>query len=282
MDEFGPFAVLILTHGRPDRVHTYRALRESGYTGRIVLLIDDEDESGPAYRERFGDEVLVFDKREAAKLSDTGDSSGDRRVVIHARNVSWEIARSLGLRTFLMLDDDYTRFLYRRQARSWKVRSMDAVIGEFLRLLFSTGALSVAMAQGGDLIGGANAHLMREGYKRKIMNAMFMRVDRPFRFLGRINEDVTAYCHHGAMGELFLTPPDVYLLQPQTQQQTGGLTEAYLASGTYLKSFYSVMWCPSFVSIGSIGLGDRRIHHRIDWERAVPKILDPALRKSDG
>jgi len=39
------FAALILTHGRPDRVHTYFALRNAGYTGRILIVIDNEDKT---------------------------------------------------------------------------------------------------------------------------------------------------------------------------------------------------------------------------------------------
>ena len=43
------FVALILTHGRAERVHTYRSLRKQGYTGRIVIVIDDEDETAPDY-----------------------------------------------------------------------------------------------------------------------------------------------------------------------------------------------------------------------------------------
>ena len=37
------FVAFILTHGRADNVITYNTLRNHGYTGRIVLIIDDED-----------------------------------------------------------------------------------------------------------------------------------------------------------------------------------------------------------------------------------------------
>lgn len=32
------FAVLILTHGRPEQQHTLRSLERSGYTGRVYLV----------------------------------------------------------------------------------------------------------------------------------------------------------------------------------------------------------------------------------------------------
>ena len=56
MDEF---AVFILTHGRPDNVVTYQTLGRSGYTGRIVVVIDDEDKTAKQYEDKFP-ELFIF------------------------------------------------------------------------------------------------------------------------------------------------------------------------------------------------------------------------------
>ena len=37
------FVALILTHGRPDNVHTVKTLRKCGYTGDIIIVLDNED-----------------------------------------------------------------------------------------------------------------------------------------------------------------------------------------------------------------------------------------------
>ncbi|MBF8851426.1 hypothetical protein FC325_12155 [Escherichia coli] len=39
------FCAFILTHGRPDKVLTYRTLRRAGYTGKIFIVVDDEDKT---------------------------------------------------------------------------------------------------------------------------------------------------------------------------------------------------------------------------------------------
>ena len=44
------FAAFILTHGRPDNVLTYDSLKKAGYTGRIVLIIDNEDKNKEKYQ----------------------------------------------------------------------------------------------------------------------------------------------------------------------------------------------------------------------------------------
>ena len=62
----------------------------------------------------------------------------------------------------------------------------------------------------------------------------------------------------------------------------GGMTELYLDSGTYIKSFYSVMYCPSSVQVGTL-IDHRsphpRLHHKINWSRTAPKIISEKHRK---
>lgn len=106
------------------------------------------------------------------------------------------------------------------------------------------------------------------------------RVDRPFKFLGRINEDTTLYVDGGSRGKLFFTTGQVCLAQVVTQSSSGGLTELYLDSGTYVKSFYTVLYQPSSVRVGVIrGQSSVRLHHQVSWKNAVPKILRESLKK---
>ena len=108
------FAVLILSHGRADRVYTIPTLRKGGYTGTIYIVVDNEDEQQDEYIARYGKEnVIVFDKLEAMKHSDTMDNYEKHNIVLYARNSCFEIAGRLGLSSFLELDDDYTAFDFR-------------------------------------------------------------------------------------------------------------------------------------------------------------------------
>ena len=49
------FCAFILTHGRPDKVLTYRTLRRAGYTGKIFIVVDDEDKTRNQYMAEFGE-----------------------------------------------------------------------------------------------------------------------------------------------------------------------------------------------------------------------------------
>jgi hypothetical protein len=279
------FVAFILTHGRPDKVYTYETLRKRGYTGPIYIVCDDEDKTLDEYRKRF-ENVLVFSKSDVAKTFDSADNFNDRRAIIYARNACFDLARQVGAKYFIELDDDYTDFRYRFDADlNWKSRSiddLDSIFRIMLKYYKSTNALSIAMGQGGDYIGGAEGTRIRNGIAplRKCMNSFICSVDRPFKFVGRINEDVNTYVTLGSRGEVFFTILLLMLNQLQTQSNSGGMTELYLDSGTYIKSFYSVMFAPSSVSIQLMGPASPRLHHSISWKHTVPKILRENIRKS--
>lgn len=277
------FAAFILTHGRPDRIYTIDTLKGAGYTGKIYIIIDDEDDTESEYRKRYGDQVIQFCKLDVAKTFDVGDLSQERRTIVYARNACFDIARKLGLKYFLELDDDYTalhfRYIQGEKLAYVKCKQADRLFESMIQFLDDTKALTVAMSQGGDFIGGAKSKRYREKVTRKAMNTFFCRTDKPFTFVGRINEDVNTYTTLGMKGELILSITDASIVQKQTQSNTGGMTDAYLDMGTYLKSFFTVMYCPSCVKVGAMGDKHMRIHHHIDWRRCVPKILNERHRK---
>ena len=280
------FAAFILTHGRPDNVITYRSLEKFGYTGPVYIVIDNEDKTADQYRANFGDKVLMFDKEAVSRTFDTADNFKDRRSIVFARNAVFDLARQVGARYFIQLDDDYTDFRYKFDAAGkygdYFIKRLDAMFDAMLDFYEGIPALSVAMAQGGDFIGGKDGNFARLMLRRKAMNTFFCCLDRPFQFVGRINEDVNTYANLAGRGGLFLTVPNIAIQQKQTQSNSGGMTDIYLDSGTYVKSFYSVIFSPSCVSIRVMGVVHKRLHHQVRWVNAVPVILDESHRKASG
>lgn len=286
-DDFGVF---ILSHGRPDTVaSTITALttggsRSGGYTGKWWIVLDTEDPTADQYADRWGRErILTFDKDEIAQTFDLADNGGSRGVIIYARNASAELARNLNLTYYMQLDDDYTYFAHRYEhdgilSYTYGRNQLDSVFEAFVEFLDASGALTVAFAQAGDFIGGVHGSFRRP-VLRKAMNTFIARVDRPIRFVGRINEDVNTYVWRGMQGDLFLTSTDFAIDQKNTQTQGGGMTGAYLDGGTYNKSFYTVMFAPSCAKISTIGMSSHRVHHHITWNNAVPAIVSSRHKK---
>ena len=201
---------------------------------------------------------------------------------MYARNACFQIAKELGIKYFVEFDDDYTSFNLRYPKDGKLVARMldnlDDIFEMMLDFLEDTQALTVCFSQGGDHIGGLTGR-WKKGLIRKVMNSFFCRTDRPFQFLGRVNEDVNTYTYLGSKGELMLTTTDLMLVQLQTQSNQGGMTDLYLDSGTYLKSFYTVMYMPSAVEIREMGTANRRLHHHVKWNNCVPMILNERYKK---
>lgn len=276
------FVACILTHGRAGRVKTVKALEKAGYTGDILLIVDDEDEQAEEYRRRYGaDRVKVFSKAEYVEKAQTGCPSSDikRGVILYARNACIDVARSEGFEYLIQLDDDYTAFEHREPSRgkmtTTPIKRIDEVFDAMCDFLRDSGFDTVAMAQGGDFIGGARGtnKVITENlaFLRKAMNSFVMRSDTDFRFVGAINEDVNTYTLLGGLGRKICTVVPVSLVQTQTQKNKGGMTAEYLDDGTAVKSMFSVMMRPDCVGISTMA---GRYHHNVEWRYAVPKILE--------
>jgi hypothetical protein len=287
MNQSKNFAVFILSHGRPDNVITYQTLRKQGYTGQIFIIVDDEDKTLQQYKDKYKDEVIVFSKSDYDGEFDIMDNFDSRKVIVYARNACYDIARMLGLDYFFEYEDDYTQFLYRfvdgEKLGHKYVKNLDDVLNAMIICLDATKATTIAFAQGGDFIGGAGS-MKNNTYKRKAMNSFVFKVNEDPKndvlFIGRMNDDVNTYLTAGKTGKLFMQISTIMLNQLATQSNSGGNTEAYKSFGTYVKSFYSVMAAPSCCKIDLMGRTNKRIHHKINWNNAVPKILDEKFKKA--
>lgn len=277
--------MFILCHGRPWNTPTYESLRNYGYTGKIYIICDDEDKELDGYKRVFGEEwVQVFSKDEALNWFDTMDNTGDRRCAVYARNACYRIAEKLGLTYFCQMDDDYTSIPYRWEEDDVLYRShksnLDDVVEAYIEFMETNEHIySVAFAQPGDLIGGSGSRLVQMNYRRKCMNSWICKVDRLLQFNGTMNDDTNTFTLGGSRGQLFFTFPFIMIDQPETQQVQGGMTDMYLGAGTYQKSFYTVVQCPSFVKVGMMGDRYYRMHHQIDYDHAYPMIISGRYKK---
>lgn len=278
------FAIFIMVYGRPEKMWTAKALRKAGYTGKIYYIADTSDTKLDGYKKKYGEDLVVFDKLEVAEGMDAGDNSGDLRSTLYAANTSFSIAKEKGLKHFMLMCDDYSEFSYmfdkRGAFKRKSIRNMDKVIESFIKYFESVPRMkTIAFAQAGDFCGGRESNKAMPMLMRKAMNSFLCSVERPLKFMGRLNEDVTTYVNLGGKGELFLTATNIGLVQKAHQQEKSGLTDVYLDNGTYIKSFFTVMYNPSCVKVGTLGTKHFRIHHSVRWNNAVPKILDESHKK---
>lgn len=267
------FAVFIISHNKPN-CDTYKTLMKCNYTGPLYFVIDDKDKCIEEYQRLYGvDRVKIFSKKEVEKRLDMMDNFDFDKVIIYARNACFDIAKELGIHYFIELDDDYDSFRYRfPHESSLQVYNMNEVMEAYLKYYKANPQLKmIAFCQGSDMSAITSGKVLR-----KCMNSMFCCTDRPVQFNGRINEDVNCYTRYNQLGMPVMTLPVIQLNQAPTQT-TGGMSETYKLYGTYTKSFYSVIQCPSFVKISTFTKGFRmsqfRLHHKIDAKHGYARII---------
>lgn len=134
------YAVFIITHGRPRNQLTVSTLRSRGYTGKIYLVVDTDDLCLNEYKQLYGDAVLTFDKSEYIRRTDTGLSEPYANFAVFARNATEDIARNLGYKYIVVMDDDLTNFRFRYDDngsfKSIKItNTMQAVMDEYVNYL---------------------------------------------------------------------------------------------------------------------------------------------------
>ena len=270
------FAVFILSHGRADTITTYKALRNGGYTGRTYVVIDNEDDQEDLYRQKFGDDIIQFDKRDYLEKTDLGDLDTDRRIGVFARNFIQDEAKRLGYKFHLQLDDDVHGFTYRfaqgKVLRALHCSHLDEVFSGMVEYMKETPITSLSFALSAYNMGGVDGSI-KEGMTRKTMTTFLMRADDVQYFHMRMNDDITTSLINGMRGRLYYSYLPIEVEVDKTQVKAGGMTDIYQKNGTYRKSFYSVMCCPSCVKVSAMGITDYRIHHTISWNNAVPKLL---------
>lgn len=279
------FAVFILSHGRPDNIVTIKTLEKAGCKYPVYIIIDNEDRQADLYFDRYGDKVVMFDKKAWADRADEGDNFDKRQTILHARNACYEIAKELGYRYFVQLDDDYKAFEYYFDEYGFfahkTCKGIDRIFTAMLDFFENSPFRVFSLAQDGDMLGGKHGSEAQQiRIKRKSMNSFFCDAERPVWFCGRFNEDVNTYTSKGQRGVLFGQTTQFGLVQGATQSNAGGITEAYKESGTFVKSFFTVMYSPSCVHIGVIGYKNIRLHHKVEWKYCVPKLLREKWRKA--
>jgi len=282
------FCVFILSYGRVDNAITYKTLMEdkaAKLNQDLYFICSDDDKQLDKYIEKFGDRVLVFNKKAMDPYIDKGDNFNKYNIVLYARNMCFTFAKMLGYRYFLELDDDYDVFGQRifydsEKLLQRKITDFDKLFEVHLDFLKSTPSRVISLSQNGDYMGGVGNSYAVRGFQRKVMNTFFCDVHEPFFFDGSINEDVVYYVQAGRLGILNFNLFGYTVNQATTQANAGGLTEIYLEDGTYVKSYYSVMFCPSSVKIGVISSGkNSRLHHSVDGKTTYVQILDEKYHK---
>lgn len=280
------FAVFIITHGRPDKQLTYQTLINCGYKGKLYFVLDDTDTTIQEHIDLFGaDRIFIFNKNHYinADIYDNGLTEGKYACAVYARRATEDIAKSLGLTYFCMMDDDVTdlciRLLIDDKLRRIKITDMDNIFKAYTELL-DVGKIGCVGFGYITLFYAVKNYLYDD--KRPLPFVAFIRkTSEPVMWKCWYGEDEIAGYENNVLGSLWLVIPLIMIMS--TEVSTGAMSETYSTSSSYLRSISELRYRPADFIITKCRQGRKKGQYKLykrnsDW---FPKILSDKYKKEN-
>lgn len=275
------FAVFIISHNNPYKCTTYEALRVSGYTGQIYIVVDTFDPSLTQYLDKYP-EVLVFDKTQYFTDIDIGESHNGAHlsVAIYARAAVEDMAKSLNLKYFIVFDDDIVGFRIRYPVNnkliSFPVLNIGSIFESYIELLSTTNIGCLSFANDGSFIGGIDS--FNTVVDKRVCYTVFIRdVTKPLTWSFTVNEDHISSLRMSPVGYLMFTLPFVQrTITGMNNRVNDGSATMYSTTTDFQRAFYSTIVRPD---VCKPRYYKNQFVISTDKQNAFPKIISDKYRK---
>lgn len=275
------YEVFIISHERSDRVETYDTLRTAGYTGRINVVIDDEDIQLQQYQNRFGQELVIFNKQMYIDKVDTITNKKGLSTAVYARQFVEDRAYELSLDAYITMDDDVINLRHRYVegdvVKSQKLtQNLDKVLDAYVDFMVSCNLSAVSFSNVMLYIGGVDDIEQRiignrEMYQIHIRNTKF-----PVEWKSVINNDAITELLCARQGYHLWSLPFVIYDSPKMNTLSGGMKSVYNSLTEFERAFMATIALPSVcrpvISKNHIVIGRNK-------KSAYPVVLSSRYKK---
>ena len=273
------FAVMICSHGRSETMTTYDMLRKQGYTGKIIVVIDDEDDQKELYESRY-ECVEVFSKDDYIGTFDEV-VTGNRNSVAFARNACFDIAKRHGLEYFCEIDDDMKVFQHRYikddLAKGYVIRNLDSVFDGMCDILNDDSIYSLSFSKGSEFIGGKGGRAFKRGFVQTCHCLFCMKTDKRVKFSSTLYEDLNTSLSYNHVGKLFLGIGLIQFISEEVGNQKGGAQVLYEKYSSFARAFSVLIARPDTIKIEFNKKVGYRV--RIHWDCVSPMIISDRWKK---
>lgn len=275
------FAIFILTNGRPNHQYTLEFLRKS-FKGDVFLVCDNEDKALKEYQRNYGEQVIVFDKKEWVSKSDPMDNFQSKNSVLYARNAVFEIAKDMGYEYFVMVDDDVTglSFRYEKDGKlvGKPVKDFNKVSSAILETMDNTGTDFFSFGMDKIYIGGSSNGQYQKKIIDKVYCFIFCRTEQQHFYKGIMNEDEINNILSMSVGKLAKSLTAIQInYKPIGRDNIGGNAETYNENGyySYVRNFYPIIAFP----VLQLKLGKNGFTFGCDRAYYTVQVLPESLKK---
>lgn len=282
------FAVFILSHNRAERVETFDTLKAAGYTGKLYIVVDDEDPQLDRYRERFDGrkdvELLVFGKEPMMDVADTVYPEKKRSSALYARNFIEQYAVFTGIDVFAMMDDDITSLRF-RWVEEGSVKSqivsytMDKVFEFYGQYMLDADIATTSFPFSMFYISGTSGldkkiTESRHTYQIHIRNTNF-----PVDWVSVINQDTITQLQTMQVGYIWWSIPFLVFDAEPMNSKSGGLKTVYDSIKDFDMAFLAVMSNPSCCKVAYSSGPRSTMQIKEDKHTSYPMIISERYMK---
>lgn len=281
------YAVFICTHGRPDRQHTLTTLRTMGYTGKIVLVVDDEDSTTRELFDNYcvnDDETIIrqFNKQYYIDNSDTGTNENQRKCILYAKNYCEDLAREYDLDAFIIADDDIINFRFRyaenEHLKSQKVIfSMNEIIEQYIRCMLDCNMTATGFGFTQFYFTGTESFSVENIQKYRVpYNFVFRNPKHKVDWMSWFGEDIITAVYYGRVGQLWTAIPYVQQEIVALASADGGMKDTYDGNSSARLAMQNVMYLPSELKAY---MYNGKFMASIKRDNAFPKLISSSFKK---
>ena len=277
------FAIFICTHGRPNTQTTYNALRTQGYTGRVYLVLDDTDSTIQQYIDNYGTKnLIIFNKQFYIDTVDTGSLPPNYKTILYAKAAVEDIAKQLNLSSFVIADDDISKFRFRyideEVLKSVVINDLDSVFTAYVEYLLTADFIALGPCSNVQLIAGKSVFSYDTITKFRVpYNFVFRKTTAPISWVSSFGEDIITALNYGKVGELMWSIPLCQIdLVPPGSCKEGGMSDTYKSMSTFKLCEYDYMYHPNSIRLR---YNVNRWNAQIIKDNAFPKIISWRYKK---
>lgn len=273
------FAIFICTHGRPDKQYTLEALREAGYTGFIILVVDDEDDTYEEYLNWTDkDEKVKVHKFCKQHYIDTIDYGTVlyRKVILYAKCACEDFARAMGLTSFVISDDDTKQFRF-RWVEDGKLKAVpitkdfDKVVEAFTEYMLTTDLTALSFGYTSSYLKGTSVFDKQVLCNNRVAyNFVFRNKAHEVDWRGSYGEDLITACTSSIVGNIWMNLPVIQNDMVVQGQSSGGMTELYKSQDSFQLVQCETMYCPTSMTAQYY---KTRWYGAVQRENTFPKII---------
>ena len=243
--------IYICTHGRPGKQITLKALRDAGYTGKIILVLDDEDETISEYYDNLDmcDDFIFFKKQSVIDITNTTSSPPNRKTILYAKNACEIDAEKRGLDVFAICDDDIPGFRYRYiedgSCKSLQVKHhMDAIINSYFQYVLDADITATSFGMAQFYFSGEKCFSPETMLKWRVpYTFVFRNPKHKVDWVSDYGEDITTAIECANQGKFMMASPFVQMNLSPMGVGEGGMVE--LHKDTFKLAEYGHVWHPT-------------------------------------